>query len=964
MLVDQPPNLEAVNGGVEERFVNERGEEASRIRVAIDEDLDSPPEQFQPKEPAVSPPNGAGERRVRIDALPPPRRALPTAAGRPGVPPECVRCAAYLENAEKAFALVQKANDMNRQYQEDQRKLGELERTLEDRLQHISLLTSQLKEAERKEAEHHQRTIESQTRIETLQEHLLQAREEAAENKAAAARSKASEEALARTTTHMQALETRVKEMAGRAISSGKALQKFLALVNSKEMRDLSTVGDNPTDAQRRQRAEIRQQLADIVEEAMPSTATTPPAGRKRSPRKNAAKKTPDASITADLLLSAMLDESDEEEDEAPAARKKPKRSVAAEAAAGFEPSDHEEDGEEAAEVPVEDVPDLPQFVAPSPPKRHARAPRAAGASAATSSGRQPPRAPAKRAQPPPTPATPAKPPAAAVNAEVAPAAPPTPTGRKRRATRTESTSTASESLSPVRTSRRIAHVPPPAQPPAEEVEDMPEEIAEAPPPKRRTRSSTSSVVRLKKTPEPRSPTKRAAASASTSAELLPSPPAAATTLEAEKEAEKTVDLKPAGRKREERAKDEEPKQEETKPAEEEPKEAPKEPKPSTGKSTANVRLRRGTLAAPSDEQEPKAASSTSKPKTSAAAAAQPKRAQLIEVANAPAFPTKRAVRGGRLETLRQPPPTPSKPNDARSRAKTAGASLNFVMDILAHLTQRGQKQPKEKAVADAAKRFDDQLARWAGGEAKLPTVQELVELLVRFIREQNVGDLWGQVRPQAEQSDPIMAATERSFFDFITAINQKGARWPGIFGALIDKLSIEYYMSKPSAVAQKCRDFRVMALALSLFEKEANEEDLKKRTDNVRLLVDTMLGQEDAQAAVRILTFLYTTHRRFLVDRVLATDDPIAPQRRQLIRWHLSGARHARTTFLAFVEHERDNADVHFEELQADVEPGDLAEWVEAADRVLEPPEGAPAVTAAHRRFVNKFKERLEAAS
>ncbi|KAI6220128.1 hypothetical protein M3Y99_01614700 [Aphelenchoides fujianensis] len=788
MLVDQPPNLEAVNGGVEERFVNERGEEASRIRVDIDEDLDSPPEQFQPKEPAVSPPNGAGDRRVRIDALPPPRRALPSTTNRPGVPPECVRCAAYLENAEKAFALVQKANDMNRQYQEDQRKLGELERTLKDRLQHISLLTSQLKEAERKEAEHHQRTIESQTRIETLQEHLLQAREEAAENKAAAARSKASEEALARTTTHMQALEARVKEMAGRAISSGKALQKFLALVNSKEMRDLSTVGDNPTDAQ----------------------------------------------------------------------------------------------------------------------------------------------------------PTPAKPPAAKVEAEAAPAQPSTLAGRKRRATRTESTSTASESLSPVRSSRRIAHVPPTAQPPVEEVEDMPEEIAEVPPPDRRTRSSTSSVVRLKKTSEPRSPTKRAAASASTSAESLPSPHAA------EKEAEKTEEEpKPTGRKREERPKDEEPKEAEAKPAEE-----PKEPKPSTSKSTANVRLRRGTLAVPSDEQEPKAASATPKPKTSAAA--QPKRAQLIEVANAPAFPTKRAVRGGRLETLRQPPPTSSKPNDARSRAKTVGASLNFVMDILAHLTQRGQKQPKEKAVADAAKRFDDQLARWAGGEAKLPSVQELVELLVRFIREQNVGDLWGQVRPQAQQSDPIMAATERSFFDFITAINQKGAR----------KLSIEYYKSKPSAVAQKCRDFRVLALALSLFEKEANEEDLKKRTDNVRLLVDTMLGQEDAQAAVRILTFLYTTHRRFLVDRVLAADDPIAEQRRQLIRWHLSGARHARTTFLAFVEHERDNADVHFEELQADVEPADLVAWIEAADRVLESPEDAPTVAAAHRRFVKKFKERLEAAS
>ncbi|KAI6239979.1 hypothetical protein M3Y99_00512100 [Aphelenchoides fujianensis] len=683
MLVDQPPNLEAVNGGVEERFVNERGEEASRIRVAIDEDLDSPPEQFQPKEPPVAPPNGAADRRVRIDALPPPRRALPATANRPGVPPECVRCAAYLENAEKAFALVQKANDVNRQYQEDQRKLGELERTLEDRLQHISLLTNQLKEAERKEAEHHQRTIESQTRIETLQEHLSQAREEATENKAAAARSKASEEALARTTTHMQALETKVKEMAGRAISSGKALQKFLALVNSKEMRDLSTVGDNPTDAQRRQRAEIRQH--------------------------------------------------------------------------------------------------------------------------------------------------------------------------------------------PVRTSRRIAHAPPSAQPPlGDEVEDMPEEIAEPPPPKRRTRSSTSSVVRIKKTPEPRSPSKRAAAVAP----------------EAKKEAEKAEDPKPAGRKREERPKDEEPKQTEAKPAaEEEPKEAPKEPKQSTSKSTANVRLRRGTLAVPSDEQEPKAASSTPKPKTPSAAAAQPKRAQLIEVENAPAFPTKRAVRGGRQETLRQPPPTPLKPNDARSRAKTAGASLNFIIDILGHLTQRGQKQPKEKAVADAAKRFDDQLARWAGGDAKLPSVQELVELLVQFIREQNVGDLWGQVRPQAQQNDPIMAATERSFFDFITAINQKGERWPGIFGALIDKLTIEYYNSKPSAVAQKCRDFRVLALALSLFEKEANEEDLKKRTDNVRLLVDTMLGQEDAQAAVRILTFLYTTHRRFLVDRVLAADDPIAPQRRQLIR-------------------------------------------------------------------------------
>jgi 1,2-phenylacetyl-CoA epoxidase PaaB subunit len=76
-------------------------------------------------------------------------------------------------------------------------------------------------------------------------------------------------------------------------------------------------------------------------------------------------------------------------------------------------------------------------------------------------------------------------------------------------------------------------------------------------------------------------------------------------------------------------------------------------------------------------------------------------------------------------------------------------------------------------------------------------TTDQLAETLSKFIRGQEIGDLWVVLKRNASAAnsdqkqggkDSLMSTTEKLFFEFIYEINQQEEgeeRWPGVFAAL-----------------------------------------------------------------------------------------------------------------------------------------------------------------------------------
>jgi hypothetical protein len=121
----------------------------------------------------------------------------------------------------------------------------------------------------------------------------------------------------------------------------------------------------------------------------------------------------------------------------------------------------------------------------------------------------------------------------------------------------------------------------------------------------------------------------------------------------------------------------------------------------------------------------------------------------------------------------------------------------------------------------DALKRFNAEIEKH-GGDDSIMTTEQFAEVLCRFIRGENFGDLWFVLKQSAKSKkstdqDALLSSAERQFFEFVYDLNSKDdeSRWPGIFLALAGALCTECERSPATSFVQKCQDIRIMMCAL-----------------------------------------------------------------------------------------------------------------------------------------------------
>ncbi|KAI6198053.1 hypothetical protein M3Y94_01299500 [Aphelenchoides besseyi] len=864
MSVDNASEVEVLKGGTLEKYVNSQGVECTRIRIVVDEDLEES-HADESERPSTS--NNEEEE----DRLPSPRPSQ-----QPGVPPMCSRCAAYKENADRAFDLVLAANERNRQHQEVQKQKEQLERSVNDRASYIAILQNKLTEEQQKHLHTRDQIIALQSRNETLNEQLTFSRTEAANNAAAAQRLQVVETTLAKAMQRVQMLDARYHEMANRVVTSGEVLMKMYGMLHTNDRTKL---------------------LANA---------------KSKTSKRSAEKSKVDETITANLLMDALMDESDEEEEE-------------------------EEVDSETIETEVES----PQRSSPKPAsKPSTRSPVKRPTKTSVKSptklpNKQPTKSPAKPPSKPPAKpsikSTPTKrsraktssfklPPLQMPEVEK-PTVQPTP--RTRQTTRkTKPTKTVAVKSTKRRVVNKVVET-------ASEEEECDSELDEMSAVLERELEKDPSTAIESAGFEKSDDESTEQLKAGTSKEIetpKPAEPEMPEIVEKSKEVEKpkSTNLKPTTSKTIEKPKT---------------KKTPKVP-------AENTRKRRGTLVVAEKVDETTAAKRPAikvpEPSTSSQPRS-PKRAQLIDVFEAPAIATRRRRFASPTKTTQLEGPS------TRTRNSTTTDSLNFIKDVLSKLTEdRGVRNQPKQTPAEAAKKFNLGLERWLSNQTdktKELTTVKLVHTLIDFIREQPIFDLWPTVRTNAKKTEPgadaILAKTERLFFEFIAEINGDN-RWPGVFGVLVKEMALKGMKSRASdmSIHQKCRDFRIVALALYFTEKQESTTDysadeLNKIGHNVITWVDRVLLTEESEAAIRILTFLYTTHSSFLIMRILGSSDFLAEYRRHLIHWHLNALPprdQVRETFLAFIRVERHTTDIHLDELETRLKDEEQNGWIEKA--------------------------------
>ncbi|KAI6181517.1 hypothetical protein M3Y98_00837700 [Aphelenchoides besseyi] len=840
MSGDTTSEVEVLKGGTLEKYVNSQGIECTRIRIVVDEDL----EESQPDE-SERPSTSNNEEEE--DRLPSPRQSQ-----QPGVPPMCPRCAAYKENADRAFDLVLAANERNRQHQEVLKQKEQLERSVNDRASYIAILQSKLTEEQQKHIQTREQIIALQSRNETLNEQLTFSRNEAANNAAAAQRLQVVETTLAKAMQRVQVLDARYHEMANRVVTSGEVLMKMYGMLHTNDRTKLLANAKSKTS--------------------------------KRSPKKSKV----DETITANLLMDALMDESEEEDEieseNAENEVESPQLSSPKSASKSSKKITSQKTNQRNSQIVKQITCQATyQIIANETLKSKSFMPEVEKSTV------QP--TPRTRQTTRKTKAKPTK--ALAV------------TSPKRRAVKKMvEAATEEEGDSEIDEMSAVLE---------RELEKDPSTAIES----AGFEKSDDELTEQMKT----GPLKEIEAPKTTEPEM---PVIVEKSKSKEVEIPQSTNLKPMTSKLIEKPK---------------PKKTPKVP-------PENTRKRRGTLAVTEKTDE---FTATKKPAIEVPApstSSQPqssKRAQLIDVFEAPAIATRRRRFASPIKTTQLEGPS------TRTRNSTAADSLNFIKDVLSKLTEdRGVRNQPKQTPAEAAKKFNLGLERWLSNQTdktKELTTVKLVHTLIDFIREQPIFDLWPTVRTNAKKTEPgaeaVLAKTERLFFEFIAEINGDN-RWPGVFGVLVKEMALKGMKARTSdlSIHQKCRDFRIVALALYFNEKQESTtdytaEELNKISHNVITWIDRVLLTEESEAAIRILTFLYTTHSSFLILRILGSNDFLAEYRRHLIQWHLNALPprdQVRETFLAFIRVERDTADIHFDELEARLKDNEQNEWIEKA--------------------------------
>lgn len=96
-------------------------------------------------------------------------------------------------------------------------------------------------------------------------------------------------------------------------------------------------------------------------------------------------------------------------------------------------------------------------------------------------------------------------------------------------------------------------------------------------------------------------------------------------------------------------------------------------------------------------------------------------------------------------------------------------------------------------SVTDGVKRFNSLLQKEPDHQM---STEQLTDVLTRFIRAEEVGDLWLVLKRNSNSpssKDALLSTTEKLFFEFIYGINSHDAdgtemeRWPGVFMMLAE---------------------------------------------------------------------------------------------------------------------------------------------------------------------------------
>ncbi|KAI6183166.1 hypothetical protein M3Y97_00459200 [Aphelenchoides bicaudatus] len=232
---------------------------------------------------------------------------------------------------------------------------------------------------------------------------------------------------------------------------------------------------------------------------------------------------------------------------------------------------------------------------------------------------------------------------------------------------------------------------------------------------------------------------------------------------------------------------------------------------------------------------------------------------------------------------------------------KQPNSTFNFITAVLRDFTT------KKLSMRDALKRFNSEIEKH-GGDSSLPT-EQFADILCRFIRGENFGDLWFVLKQSAKKStgqEALLSGAERHFFEFVYDLNSNdnGERWSGIFLKLAQTLCSDCERSSASSFIQKCQDVRVMMCALFFSDQHEKADETERLTciKQINALVDRLVDEDDASTVVRVLCFIYTTNGNFLFHQFLnLATMPIT--RMQRIRQHLANSPADANTFFALIQ-------------------------------------------------------------